>query len=107
MPETFTINPSDGYNHIDCDPNSTEKYTWDWSQWLLKRASIGLSSAVITMDTGLAPVGPPTVAAGKVTQVVVVSGAAGASLKMVCSITTSDTPPLHTDRTIVLDLKDL
>ena len=68
------------------DPSARLDYTWDWAPWL---ADVGdtISSATVTVPTGLTAVGSPVVGDALVTQRVE-GGDVDGAYTMVCQITT-------------------
>ena len=97
------ITGSDGYPHIDKDPDSQINYTWDWTAWMTRSGSTSISNATITPDAGLTLVGSPIIVSGLVTGVLS-GGTLGNSYKVRCRINTND--GLIEDRTIVVDMKE-
>jgi hypothetical protein len=95
---------SDGYPHIDKDPNAQINYTWDWTSWLTRSGSTSISTTSVTPDTGITVVGSPAISSGLVTAVVS-GGTLNGSYKLVCRINTND--GLIDERTIVVDVKEL
>ena len=68
------------------DPAARLDYTWDWTLWLAD-AGDTISSATVLVPEGLTAVGAPVVDGAFVTQRVE-GGTVGATIKMVCQITT-------------------
>ena len=92
---------SDGFPHIDKDPNAILTYAWDWTDWLAQEGATSIQSAVITADAGVTKVGSAVIAGGVVSQTIS-GGTVGTSYKLVCRVTT--TSNLVDDRTIILDV---
>lgn len=107
MSNYFTDDDS-GLPHIDVDPDSNFKYTWSWTKWLAKRSSVGIATASFILDTGLVAISSPVIDVpnGKVTQTFQLTPTPiiGNSFAAVCRITTSDTPPMIEDQTIIFDV---
>ncbi|WP_225825565.1 hypothetical protein [Streptomyces naphthomycinicus] len=68
------------------DPAALLDYSWDWSAWLAEVADT-ISSATVTVPSGLTAVGAPTVGDTMVTQRVS-GGTAGGAYTLVCQIIT-------------------
>lgn len=95
---------SDGFPHIDADPNAIRNYAWYWTDWLLQEGATTIQSATITVDAGLTKVGSAVVSGGGIVSQVISGGVAGTSYKAVCRITT--TSGLQDERTIIIDVKE-
>ncbi|MGW0920058.1 phage fiber-tail adaptor protein [Streptomyces sp. NPDC002755] len=68
------------------DPAARLDYSWDWTPWLAQ-VDDTISAATVAVPEGLTAVGTPVVDDGFVTQRVS-GGTVGATLKLVCQITT-------------------
>jgi len=94
---------SDGFPHIDKDPSAQLPYVWDWTDWLSQVGAVSISSATVTVDTGVTKVGAVAISGALVTQVIT-GGTAGTSYKATCQVTTNNA--LIDERTVYLDVKD-
>ena len=69
------------------DPSARLDYSWDWSDWLEAIAD-SISSATVTVPTGLTAVGAPVADGALVTQRVS-GGTLDGAYTLVCQITTA------------------
>ncbi|MGW1492549.1 phage fiber-tail adaptor protein [Streptomyces sp. NPDC002402] len=69
------------------DPSALLDYSWDWSEWLAEITDT-ISSATVTVPTGLTAVGSPVVDDGFVTQRIS-GGSLAETYAVVCQITTA------------------
>jgi len=102
MNDEFVIE-SDGYPHITKDPDAKMPYTWDWSAWLSKVGSASISSAIVSVPTGLTSYGAVSIVGGMVSQIIL-GGTVGQSYSVSCKVTTND--GLIDQRTIVIDVAE-
>ncbi|GGW15704.1 hypothetical protein GCM10018980_52150 [Streptomyces capoamus] len=84
------------------DPSARLDYSWDWSAWLAEVADT-ISSATVTVPTGLTAVGSPIVGDTIVTQRVS-GGTVDAVYSVVCQIVTGG--GLIDERSIYLTIKE-
>ncbi|MFF7476569.1 hypothetical protein [Streptomyces sp. NPDC008092] len=89
-------------DHFAKDPAALLDYSWDWSDWLADTADT-ISSATVTVPSGLTAVGSPVIGDTLVTQRVS-GGALNVSYRMVCQITTAG--GLIDERSIYLAIAD-
>lgn len=90
---------SNGYTK---DPAARLDYTWDWSEWLAD-VSDTISSAMVTVPSGLTAVEAPVVGEATVTQRIE-GGTLDSAYRMVCQITTAG--GLIDERSMYLTISD-
>lgn len=84
------------------DPAARLDYTWDWVDWLAE-ISDTISTATVTVPSGLTAVGLPAITPTAVTQRIE-GGVLGGYYPVVCQITTTD--GLIDERTINLTISN-
>lgn len=101
----FTVG-SDGFPHIDKDPNARLNYTWDFTEWLLQAGSSAIDTVTVIPpeSSDLVLVGTPVISGGKKVVAVLEGGTVGTSYPVTCRISTTE--GYIDDRTIVLDVKE-
>ena len=95
---------SDGFPHIDKDPQAITPFSVDWTAWMAQKGAVALASATVTPDAGLTKVGSSSIVGGVVTQTLS-GGVAGTSYKVVFHIVVVANV-LEDERTIIIDVKE-